>query len=241
MRASKAPSSYDEDTYSNPHWIVRWPHRRRIGTAVQLALGYKLHRILDYGAGDGYMAEQLISHGVARSSITLYEPTREFAELCAARNIATLTDREQVVGPFDCIICLSVLEHMPLRERFAFYEICHRALSPGGRIIIDVPVEIGPSLLVKAAGRILLKGRMPEYRVGELLRYSAGGLHFDAARFDPRNMSSWIPAHRGFDYRLFERELSSQFCIDRRVTTPLARLPPVLGQEVLYLLTRRGD
>ena len=44
--------------------------------------------------------------------------------------------------PFDAIVALAVLEHVPLDAQPEFASACHRLLTPGGRVIITVPSPV---------------------------------------------------------------------------------------------------
>lgn len=205
--------------------------------------------LLDYGAGDGHLLIEAILKGLATPRIVAYEPVEKFgsellenvAEHNLGDRIHLVRDREKLHDEsFEYIVCLEVLEHMPLLERQTFYDLCEETLSPDGRLLIDVPVEIGPTLLVKNLGRLLLKGREKEYEWSELARIGAGGTVYDPSRFDPSDKRTWINDHKGFDYRLLRRELAYRFDIISERATPLPFLPTPLGnQEIFFTLTRR--
>lgn len=248
----KPPAGYSEQTYASPYLIVRYPHQMRIQTAVKAAIRASPSTLLDYGAGDGKVVIEAIRAGLPETtSIVAFEPVEHFRKkLLDAAAQAGVMDRIELVGnradlagrSFDYVLCLSVLEHMPLPERAAFYDICERTVTPTGTILIDVPIEVGPTLLVKALARITLKGRSKEYGLGELVRVSFGGLVFDPGRFDLADTRTWIHDHRGFDYRLLRRELAHHFTIGSEVTTPLGVVPGPLGnQEVFFTLKRRDE
>jgi hypothetical protein len=247
----KLPTNYSEQTYASPYFIVRYPHHKRIQTAIQAAVRVGPTTLLDYGAGDGKVVIEAIKAGLPRTtSIVVFEPVEHFREkLRAAAEKAGVTDRIELVSErvdltgrsFDYVLCLSVLEHMPLPERAAFYDVCEQTLTQTGTVLIDVPIEVGPTLLVKALARMALKGRSKEYGLSELLRVSIGGLVFDPARFDPANTGTWIHDHRGFDYRLLRRELAHRFTIESEVTTPLSAVPGPLGNQEMFFTLKRGE
>jgi len=207
-------------------------------------------RLLDYGAGDGHLLVEAVRKGLETERITVYEPVEEFsrqllekiAEHDLVDRVRLVTERSELKHEaFDYISCLGVLEHMPLPERQAFYDTCEATLSPVGEILIDVPVEIGPSLLIKNLGRLFLKGRDREYESTELIRIAAGGTVYDPGRFDPSDQRTWIHHHKGFDYRLLRRELAYRFDVVAERTTPLATLPgPIGNQEIFFTVKRRA-
>jgi hypothetical protein len=245
----KLPRDYGEITYASRYRIVRYPHRKRYETAERKILGAAPRRLLDYGAGDGKLVCELLDRGLD-AEVIAHEPDPVFQRQIAERaeasalssRIEIVGDRNELEGPFDFISCLGVLEHLPLPEREAFYAACDSALDERGTILIDVPVEVGPTLAVKAAGRILLKGRGKEYSWSELLRYSSGFRMVDPQRFDPTNSRTFIFPHRGFDYRLLAEELEGRFEIVDRVSTPMSLLPAwCFNQEVFLTATRHAS
>lgn len=240
----KLPSDYSQQTYNSPYAIVRIAHEARLRAGVDFLIENGAERIVDYGAGDGQLIVEAFKAGLKPRRFVAYEPVDHYVGMMKSKleenglsgqvEIATdLSDLES--AEFDSVTCLNVLEHMPQPERESFYATCERVLKPGGEIFIDVPVEIGPTLLVKAAGRMALKGRESEYRLADLLKASFGAVQFDPKRFDATEDATWIQDHKGFDYRLFRQELEYRFEILDQITTPVKWLPPSLGnQEICF-------
>jgi SAM-dependent methyltransferase len=243
----RLPRDYAEQTYASPYWIVRYPHQRRFARAVELVHRCLPETVLDYGAGDGEFLRMLLGgSGPFPSKLIAYEPV--MADLLQQRTeslrpeVLILDEYDDLfAATYDLIVCLGVLEHMPMPEREKFYGLCEERLNPGGRCVIDVPVEIGPSLLVKHIGRRLLKGRPSEYTLPDLIQRALGRKVVDPARHDPRSRETWILHHRGFDYRSLREELKQRFVLEQSFATPLKGLPPWLGnQEVFFLVAKRA-
>lgn len=244
----RAPASYEEQTYESPYWIVRFPHQRRYQFAIDEILASNARTLLDYGTGDAHMLIALHQRQEILESFG-YEPVLDLAA-DARRRVAVsgLGDRIRILShvsecegmQFDCITCLGVLEHMPLPQRELFYDTCEERLAPGGVVVIDVPVEIGPTVLIKEVVRRILKGRLPEYTIAELARRVAGARYRDPGRFDPANESTWIHFHQNFDHRLLLDELAARFRVKRTYPSPFRRMPAALAnQEVFIVLSRR--
>lgn len=243
------PRDYAEQTYASPFRIVRFPHRRRYELATRFIRAAMPGTVLDYGAGDGHLIVELAAMGEPRPlRITLYEPVSSFAQLAhaAASKTDLVSVTEVVETPdlgqrrFDVIVCLGVLEHMPLPERERFYRICADHLSPRGMCLIDVPIEVGPTLLIKEGVRVVLKARTAEYSATELIRHGVGSVQFDPARFAGDSTETWIHYHTGFDYRLLRAELAARFDIVHEYNTPFARLPPwLMNQEIFFVVRSR--
>ena len=210
--------------------------------------------VIDYGAGDGELIAQLLRDDRA-ASVELaisYEPIPSKLALALERfgddpRAAGAGSFEEIDAKLDgraadAISCLGTLEHFPLVERRRFYAFCATRLSPQGRVVIGVPVEIGPALGVKTFGRRVLKRRRREYARGELLRAVLGGETIDSERFDHDAEIEFIFTHKGFDHRPFLRELESYQTLVERFPTPVRRLPGWLCNQELMLVSRpRGE
>lgn len=247
-RPRTAPRDYVEQTYGSPYWLIRYPHRRRYSLTLAAIDRFRPASLLDYGAGDGHLLAELATMNDALpGSVVAYEPIAETARLTRERlaavpshgRFAVVESLSELKGrTFEMITCLGVLEHMPLPERERFYHLCARQLVPGGSCLIDVPVEVGPSVGLKEAARVALKGRRLRYGRRDLARVLLGGVDFDPNRFTTDTSATWIQDHTGFDYRLFERELAARFEIVERFCSPFRNFPPWLfNQEAFYLVT----
>ena len=209
--------------------------------------------VLDYGAGNGEMLAQSFSPTRAAGVIDLaiaYDPNPQM-RASAEEKLVPHSSRAAVIGDLaelesalqgrrvDAVACLEVLEHLSLTERQRFYGVCSDILADGGLCLIDVPVEIGPTLLVKVFGRRVLKGRPREYRLGELLRPTFGMRVRDPERFDPERPDGWVQDHKGFDYRELRDELRGWLPIERTISTPVRALPPWLCNQEIFLVARQ--
>lgn len=242
---ARLPAGYGEQTYASPYAIVRYPHQKRIRMGVESTIEADPLSVLDYGAGDGKVLIEALQDGLPdHVQLVAFEPVEQarqkFLEAIAAAGFVDRIDLAPELahleaGSFDYILCLGVLEHMTVRERNAFYDICAKTLTANGSVLIDVPVEVGPTLLVKAVARRLLKGRDKEWRISELTLATLGWPVFDPGRFDPRDSRTWIHHHKGFDYRLLKREIETRFRIESQANTPIGWLPAPLGNQEVFL------
>lgn len=102
------------------------------------------------------------------------------------------------LGPFDCIYCVSVLEHV--RDSAAAIESLSRLLRPGGRLVLTIDVSLSGDAeipmdaavdLVDALGRVL----EPEASYRTALTEFDGARHYtteDARQSDP-TLLPWAP------------------------------------------------
>jgi 2-polyprenyl-3-methyl-5-hydroxy-6-metoxy-1,4-benzoquinol methylase len=103
-------------------------------------------RVLDIGCGNGALFRRcggLIRQGVGLDP-TLTAPVREERfELLPGRFPEALPD----TGPFEVIVMLAVLEHIPEVQLHSFAEQCAARLQPGGLMLITTPSPLVDRIL----------------------------------------------------------------------------------------------
>jgi hypothetical protein len=87
-------------------------------------------RILDFGSGDQALKRKFITASY-KGSYETFDVSPEFPTTW--REIATIE------GLFDAVICLEVIEHMPLLEGLALREQLLSWVAPGGWLILSTP------------------------------------------------------------------------------------------------------
>jgi SAM-dependent methyltransferase len=143
----------------------------------------------------------------------------------------------EVIPPASCELafCTETLEHV--QDPAVVLDAICACCRPGARLVITVPIEVGPSLIGKQVGRYLAGLRRPygyeSYRLSEL--FSAGVL------WNPRGFESShlhddavVKAHKGFDFRDVEKQLRKRVAIERTVFSPLPLLGPLLNSTVMW-------
>lgn len=250
----RRPQNYAEQTHASPSRLIRYAHRRRYGLVAELCRDLSSRSWVDWGAGDGYLAEVLFTAdaGCAPGFVGLYDPAEHMAAAMEQR-MAALGLPPGRVGVYrteaalvadlagravDLVTCLDVLEHMPVPERERFYAFCAAHLNPGGTVLIEAPVELGASIAIKEVGRMVLKGRPTEYGYGELAAATVGRPPADPRRSDPTSTETWVHHHKGFDYRTLRRELDRVFRVERAIASPLRFLPPWAGNQSIMFVCR---
>ena len=87
-------------------------------------------RILDFGSGDQALRRKFLEAGY-QGRYETFDVSPEFP--------TTWTDESAIDGRFDAVLCLEVIEHMPLDEGLAMRERLLSRLAPGGWLIVSTP------------------------------------------------------------------------------------------------------
>jgi len=187
-------------------------------------------KVLDVGAGLGATARALAGHP-AVAAWTCLEPDPRFAralearvaarELPAAVRVSQGTLADHVGGPYDTILYIDVLEHIP-EDCDELARAAH-ALAPGGRLIVLSPAH--PFLFSPFDAAI---GHERRYTRTTLLACSPSGLKLERMRYlDSVGLAASL-ANR----TLLRQSIPTarQIMIWDRLMVPMSRiLDPLLG------------
>jgi len=234
---------YASYTYEHPNFLVRYPHCKRNKLVAEKIIEACSETWLDYGAGDGALLGELLGRDALPRECVLYEPD-SFMHSQLANNVNQLGVTASVKltkeipeddSQFGLVTILEVLEHLPLPERIKFYRFLANRLNSGGRVLIEIPIEYGPVLLLKEWGRKFLKKRVSEYSFRELMNASIFSIIFDAhSRYLENDERTFISPHRGFDLNRLILELSSIGRVQEVVRSPFPFWPRMFNQVVLF-------
>jgi SAM-dependent methyltransferase len=229
--------SYAAGTHNHPRSLYRHSHRTRFAVAERLLEADQDSRVLDYGSGDGYLLEQLL-HRVPASNLVACESMEflraQLRERFPESPLTVVSSPEELPpASFDRIACLEVLEHLRPDDSAAVLDDLQRLLKPDGILVVSVPLEIGPSVLIKyLAARVMT--RMDRwYSFTQVVRATCG-LTVE------RDREGSFLSHRGFDHRETRRELRRRFRIEREEYSPCSWMRGVLNAQVFWRLRKRG-
>lgn len=232
-----------------PSRVVAWSHGSRFQLAVSLATAQPGGRLLDYGCGDGTFIT--FSHDAFDRVVGADVDAAQIAD--CERRLAALTNVGFVTTPaldaaehrhaYDVVTCMEVLEHCLDDERRRVLDQLGRLAKAGGRVIISVPIEIGPALLGKQFFRALaaLRGHgdyrhRETYTPREMLAAACGSRHVPRAVYTlegPAGPYTYC-GHKGFDWRVLEREIRERFVVERRLFSPMPLFGPLLNSQVWF-------
>lgn len=225
--------SYAGATHGSTNLVFSASHAARFRMAADLLGLQRAERFLDYGCGDGHLLAMLVPTG---AELFGYDPAPEMKAALQALDSVTAIERVAALpsGSFDAASCCEVLEHVTSAEGAAIMEACHRILRPDGRMVVSVPVEIGPAAVAKHVLR-RIGGRPAEANAtwSNLARAAVG---MKVQRLD---YGGGYFGHVGFDFRLlpalFER---TGFKILRQAFSPFPALGPLCNSQTFFLLQR---
>jgi SAM-dependent methyltransferase len=231
--------------------LVSFSHRRRFQVGLDLVAPLAAgKRILDYGCGDASFIHALLAADCAPLEVIGAEISDALVEDCYRRFPARADLRFVHVNrlsalasqsPIDLIVCMEVLEHAVEPEHLL--DEMYSLVNEGGLVIISVPVETGPVLLLKQAVRITAGWRgIGDYRWTS--RYSL--VEYWKSMFAGSSPHILRPVHRppdslpyhchkGFNWRYLQSKIAARFQIRRVFGSPFPKLPPFAGSQVWFV------
>jgi 2-polyprenyl-3-methyl-5-hydroxy-6-metoxy-1,4-benzoquinol methylase len=155
--------------------------------------------VLDFGCGSGYFISKL--NEIKTNCAIGYEPFMDKKERCK-EDLPIYADYADILknAPYSTITILEVLEHAPLSEMPNIFAKFKEALSPDGAVIVSVPIEIGPVVLLKELNRLLFHKRKCNYKFFELI----------LTAFFFISLQREEQEHKGFDFRELIKFIKSQ-------------------------------
>ena len=237
-------TSYAELTRRDPNPLKRLLQRRRLADALRLARDLSPRLIVDYGGGDGALlaaAAQLWP----QARLICFEPAPQLAAqaraLLAGVARAAVVENEAALpaNRADLVFCTEVFEHLPPQETTRALDEIERILAPGGRLVLGVPVEIGPPALPKGLFRIVRRPGEFDGRLGNVLSASLGQAPAPRPSSEISAGRAYYPHHAGFDHRPLVGELRRRFEVERRGGSPFPALPAFANSE-LYVRARKA-
>jgi 2-polyprenyl-3-methyl-5-hydroxy-6-metoxy-1,4-benzoquinol methylase len=232
--------SYSSRLLEQGSFLTRLAHRRRYDKTLDLVAELRGATLLDYGCGDGLLLKRALErHLMVRgvgvdSSAAMRRLARSVLTGISGVSVIAPDELPRHLPPASCdvVLCCETLEHASRPSDIL--DLLRTYVAPAGRVIITVPVEVGPALLGKQVGRFLAscisRYRYEHYKTSELL---AAALLWKTAGSDEER------GHKGFDYRTVERLVRERFTITRTVFSPFPRLGPLANSTIMWLCKLR--
>ena len=247
--------SYARKQIYCPSRLVAWSHRGRFRLAAALVAPAHGGRLLDYGCGDGTfigLVHERFSEcvGVDNDRPQLADCRARMAALDHVRFVPVDALDAGDSGSFDAVTCMEVLEHCVDTVRLEVVAALRRLVAPNGRVVVSVPIEIGPALVAKQIARRIAAWRnlgdyrhAERYTLGELARMTAvpgrasiARVTYEAGDGPARRR---YHGHKGFDWRVVERDLASHFVVTERRFSPMPWLGGWLNSQAWMVCSPR--
>jgi SAM-dependent methyltransferase len=234
--------------------IISWSHRSRFAKAVELAGRDPSGCLLDYGCGDGTFLAMTAGNFAACVGADVAEDQvsdcrRRFVGVpgVSFRLCSELGDPDYDRS-FSVVACMETLEHCTEPAFDRVLSDLRRLCAPTGRIIISVPIEIGPSFLIKYAVRKAAAMRgLSDYRHYEnyTLRdatrmvFATRRTAIDRPTYGGPGPEGCSHSHYGFNWRRLRERVADRFDVDRTEFTPLGRLGELFGSQAWFVCRPR--
>jgi len=242
---------YYRDQVGSSNKVIAWSHTSRFMKALSL-LDAAESSILDYGCGDGTFlamaADQVkTAHGSDIDANQIEGCRERFANLANVSFSVTgdLAD-PKCDGSFDVVTCQETLEHCTEEIVEIVLADLARLVAPTGRVIISVPIEIGPSFVIKQSVRALA-ARMGNSSYHMKEQYSPK----DAAKMVFAGRSTVVDrplykvdgaegySHFGFNWRALRERVAHHLELERTEFTPLPQLGGLVSSQAWMLCRPR--
>ena len=197
---------YEMQTVDRRNPLARFAHRTRMKKSRQLVEPYLTGSatLVDYGCGQGRFLHELATEFKgSRPDISLkgYDPI-----MSAKFDDFEVVSNQDAIAPesVDVVTCLEVCEHLSDDETLIFIDFVNKVLKPTGKLLVTVPIEIGPVLLIKELSRSLLYRRRPQMPISELFKGAFLGV-------PPTRAEDRLSFHTGYDWRVTNQQLQQTF------------------------------
>jgi SAM-dependent methyltransferase len=242
-----AEGHYYQAQIANKNKVLAWSHHSRFEKSLGL-IGQNSKRLLDYGCGDGTFlalaSDRIVEgHGVDADANQIEDCRKRLGSL---ENLSFFVNSDlagpQHDGQYDVVTCMETLEHCTEPVVEAVLADVSRLCAPGGRVVISVPVEVGPSFLVKQSVRAIARRQdASSYDVHEVYPIR------DAMKmlFARRHTSVERPlfgepplvghTHYGFNWRRLRERVAHHLSMERTLFTPLGFLGGLVSSQAYFV------
>ncbi len=240
--------------YENSLRTGRWFFYRRFREALKAAGAEPDARALEVGCWEGHFLPSLLANyaevwAIDNDSASMITQVREkWTTLQMARDLCA-TEGSQLPrlflakadgaalpfysSSFDVVFCLDTLPFVPPRNRLLLIAEVQRVLRRGGTAVFMLPVEMGPTLLLREIMRWGSGAWRDDYSRSELIRAFFYAPRPAGKRSNPMNLI-------GYDYRPDEALIRQHFRIRRRRFIP-SNLLKWLSPTILLACTGTAD
>ncbi len=235
-----------------PSRIIRWSHTSRFRLARDLVARYRGTSLLDYGCGDGTfialtagLFPRIVGADINPRQIddcvTRFAPMRSVEFLLVSDLTGPRHDSAYAV-----VVCMETLEHCTAPVVESVIADLDRLVARDGVVIVSVPVECGPALLIKQILRRIFGWRhLGDYQFYErypwkqlltmLLATSRTSIDRPIYRARADDPESEHHSHMGFNWRSLRARLSQTFDVRATRFSPLNWSHGLLSSQAWFI------
>ncbi len=250
------PGHYELKQLRSSVIAIRLSHRGRFRMARRLVEPFAGRTLLDYGCGDGAFLSVVsdlfpAAVGTDFNSGQIADCRRRFDGVLPTvsfRDVAELRAPE-FAHRFGVVTCMEVLEHCVAADVDVVLDKLSRLVAPDGIAIVSVPIEIGPSLIVKQALRVWAGWRRigdyqyaERYRISELLTMVLATRRARIARpvYSAGPSDGWrYHGHKGFNWRALRDRIGENFTVQETRFSPLGSPAGLLDSQAWFICRPR--
>lgn len=230
--------------------IIAWSHRSRFLVGLRL-IGPTVPRLLDYGCGDGTFlalaADRLQEGCGADIAANQVEDCRNRLSSLGNLHFYTIGELDESHNhKYDVVTCMETLEHCTAPIVEVVLRDLVRLVAPGGKVVISVPIEIGPTFVFKSIVRKLaaLRGLSDyryyeRYKFGDALRMLFAGPRTKLDRPVYGGPESPSHSHYGFNWRSLRERVRAHLTIERTHFSPLGFLGGWVSSQAWFVCRPR--
>jgi 2-polyprenyl-3-methyl-5-hydroxy-6-metoxy-1,4-benzoquinol methylase len=235
--------SYSQRLLQQGSHLTRLAHHSRFDSVLGAIAGVQYNLALDYGCGDGWLLKTAYEQNLIKAGLGVEidpQMISAFEQTCInlpQLQVCQPQELAQKISPQSCdlILCTETLEHVGEPEKI-LDDMLHYSKS-GATMVISVPIEIGPSLLLKQLGRYFANRNgnygYERYRFQEL--FSAAIL-WDVKSFpSSHTMDISLKSHKGFDYRNIDKLLQEKVVIEKKFASPFPWMGNLMNSTMIWI------
>ncbi|MCS6989039.1 MAG: class I SAM-dependent methyltransferase [Chloroherpetonaceae bacterium] len=243
--------SYADRLFKEGSALTRFSHRARAQKALDLLRSTgreKFDNVVDYGCADGWFLKALYDENLSQRGMgidineeDLARSRRLFAEIPSFQFIKTTDLSSDHFGKFDLVVSMETLEHVA-DAKVALAHL-QQLCAPDAVALFSVPIEIGPSLLMKLVGRFVTGLFDKTYRhFNDEETYSLGEIIEAGVFWKTQNLKCshnlpnvYYRGHKGFDYRKLRALVLERFDILATEHSPFPIAKQFLNSTIYWL------
>ena len=245
--------TYYKKLLKGPNKILTFGHKSRFIKAFNLINKYNANSIIDYGCGDAtflILMDQYITNKVGieidTNSLELLKTRFKNKQNFNFYHSSKAPENQQ----YDILTCMEVLEHCRPDTIDELLKKFLSMLKNDGKLIISVPIEIGPSLIIKQFVRYFLAKikygnyeHSENYNLRELIKaFFATKNTLLKRKYYPvvyNKTEHIVCGHKGFNWRFLLKTIKNDYKLEKLSFSPFIFPGGFFSSQAWFILTKK--